>query len=74
MKVRLNLFRATFPLLAVVVLVGGSGCALFDPDEAARRERQKERERGYRTEPSRWEKMKEWERVKYRDWYRRMTD
>lgn len=59
-------------MLAVAAL---SGCGTyFDPEKAEKRQRKKERERGYRVEPSRWEKAKEWERVKYRDWFRRMTD
>ena len=57
-------------MVAVFVGLGCGSCASwFDPDEWERKRRAEERARGYRDEPSRWEKMKEWERKRYREWW-----
>lgn len=58
----------------LVAVVGLAGCGTyFDPEKAEQRQRKKERSNGYRKDTSGWEKWKEWERVNYRDWFRRMT-
>ena len=71
-RIGARVFALCIAVWSLALLVG---CGTwFDPEEAEKRRRQKERENGYRSEETRWEKWKEWERVKYRDWFRRMTD